>query len=63
MRPCSTGSELGLSAETVLAAMLVPLVRGLADGDLDANERAAIARAAEERGLTEGTPGHTLLKT
>jgi hypothetical protein len=54
--------ELGVSAETVLALTLVPLVRvAWADGDLDAREREAIARAAAERGLTEGTPGHRML--
>jgi len=54
--------ELGVSAETVLALTLVPLVRvAWADGDLDAREREAIARAAAERGLTEGTPGHTMV--
>jgi hypothetical protein len=53
---------LGVSAETVLALTLVPLVRvAWADGDLDAGERAAVARAADERGLTEGTPGHRML--
>jgi len=54
--------ELGVSAETVLALTLVPLVRvAWADGDLDAREREAVARAAAERGLTPGTPGHTML--
>ena len=54
--------ELGVSAETVLALTLVPLVRvAWADGELDAGERAAVARAADERGLTEGTPGHRML--
>lgn len=56
--------ELGVSAETVLALTLVPLVRvAWADGDLDARERAAVARAADERGLTQGTPGHTLVSS
>ena len=54
--------ELGVSAETVLALTLVPLVRvAWADGSLDAREREAVARAAAERGLTEGTPGHRML--
>ena len=53
---------LGVRAETVLALTLVPLVRvAWADGELDAGERAAVARAADERGLTEGTPGHRML--
>lgn len=55
---------LGVSAETVLALTLVPLVRvAWADGELDTRERAAVARAADERGLTQGTPGHTLLSS
>lgn len=54
--------QLGVRAETVLALTLVPLVRvAWADGELDARERAAVARAAAERGLTEGTPGYRML--
>jgi hypothetical protein len=56
--------DLGVSAETVLALTLVPLVRvAWADGELDARESAAIVRAAADRGIAEGTPGHALLST
>jgi hypothetical protein len=56
--------ELGIHAETLLALTLVPLARvAWADGSLDAKERAAIVRAADERGLTEGTPAHRMLAT
>jgi hypothetical protein len=56
--------ELGVSAETVLALTLVPLVRvAWADGSLDAREREAVRKAAEARGIAEGSPGHRLLMT
>lgn len=54
--------ELGVNAETVLAMMLLPLVRvAWADGAIDARERDAIVKAAEQRGVAPGTPGHGLL--
>ncbi len=54
--------SLGVNAETVLAMMLLPLVRvAWADGAIDAKEREAILKAAEQRGLHPGTPGHELL--
>lgn len=56
--------DLGVNAETVLAMMLLPLVRiAWADGAIDGKEREAILKAAEQRGLNSGTPGHDLLKT
>jgi hypothetical protein len=52
----------GVSAETVLALTLAPLIRvAWADGTLDDRERAAILRAADERGIKEGTPAQSLL--
>jgi hypothetical protein len=54
--------ELGINPETLLALTLVPLARvAWADGAIDARERAAIVRAADERGLAEGTPAHRML--
>jgi len=56
--------DLGISAQTILAMMLLPLARvAWADGAIDAKERAAILRAAEERELRPGTASHELLKT
>ncbi len=55
---------LGVNAETVLAMMLVPLVRvAWADGAIDATEREATLKAAEQRGAHPGTPSHDLLRT
>lgn len=54
--------DLGVNAETVLAMMLLPLVRvAWADGAIDAREREAIVKAAEQRGVAPGAPGHGLL--
>jgi hypothetical protein len=56
--------DLGISAQTVLAMMLLPLARvAWADGAIDAKERAAILKAAEEREMRPGTASHELLKT
>ena len=56
--------DLGISAQTVLAMMLLPLARvAWADGTIDGKERAAILRAAEEREMRPGTASHELLKT
>ena len=56
--------ELGVSAQTVLAMMLLPLARvAWADGVIDPKERAAILRAAEEREMAPGSASHELLKT
>ena len=55
--------KLDISAETLAAITLVPLVAvAWADGSVDAKERAAILRAAAETGLKPGTSGHTMLE-
>ena len=55
--------ELGISAETVAALTLVPLVEvAWADGKVDDRERKAILRAAEEAGIANGTVAHALLE-
>jgi len=54
---------LGLQPETVLALTLVPLaVVAWADGTIDARERAALLKAAEERGVVSGSPARQLLE-
>ena len=56
--------ELGISAQTILAMMLLPLARvAWADGTIDAKERAAILKAAEERDMPAGSASHELLKS
>ena len=56
--------ELGIQPETALALTLLPLARvAWADGAIDGKERAAILKAATERGLGEGTPGRQLLES
>jgi hypothetical protein len=53
---------LGLSPETVLAVILVPLAAvAWADGSIDAREKEAVLRGAAERGIAPGTPAHALL--
>jgi tellurite resistance protein len=55
--------EIGLGPETVLALVLVPLVAvAWADGQVDPRERAALLKAAEERGVKEGSPARQLLE-
>ena len=55
--------KLDVSAETLAAIALVPLVAvAWADGSIDAKERAAILRAASESGLKEGAAGHGMLQ-
>jgi hypothetical protein len=55
--------ELGMGPETVLAVVLVPLAAvAWADGAVDDRERAALLRAAAERGVAPGSPGMTLLE-
>ena len=55
--------DLGIGPETALAVMLVPLTSvAWADGSVDDKERAAIRKAAEERGLHPGTPAHAMLE-
>src|SRR5262245_4091403 len=53
---------LDIQPETALAIILVPLAAvAWADGEMDARERDAILRAAAERGITSGSPAHTML--
>jgi len=55
--------ELDVSPEAIVAFGLVPLVEvAWADGEIQAKERAAIMRAAEERGVTPGSVNHQLLE-
>lgn len=56
--------QLRISAETLTALSLVPLVAiAWADGTLDDRERAAVLASAEQLGLKEGHPGHDLLES
>ncbi len=56
--------KLEISAETVAALSLVPLVAvAWADGKLDDKERAAVLAAAEQTGLKADHPGHKLLES
>ena len=53
---------LGLSPQTVLAIVLVPLAAvAWADGKIDAREKEAVLRAAADRGIAPGTAAHALL--
>lgn len=55
--------QLQISAETLAALSMVPLVAvAWADGKLDDKERAAVMASAEEFGLKDGHPGHDLLE-
>lgn len=55
---------LGVEPETLVAVSLVPLVEvAWADGEIQDKERAAILRAAEERGVALGTATHDLLES
>ena len=54
--------DLKISAETVAALSLVPLVEvAWADGKMDRQEIEAILRAAEESGVKPGSPAYELL--
>src|SRR5262245_44151021 len=56
--------DLGVSAQTILAMMLLPLARvAWADGAIDAKEREAILKAAEERDIRPGSASHQLLQS
>ncbi|HJQ98785.1 MAG TPA: hypothetical protein VJ826_10770 [Candidatus Polarisedimenticolaceae bacterium] len=56
--------ELGVSAQTVLAMTLLPLARvAWADGTIDAREREAILKAAEQRDIRPGSASHQLLQS
>lgn len=49
--------EMGLGPETILALVLVPMAAvAWADGQLDPGERAALLKAAEERGVAPESP-------
>src|SRR5262245_55800374 len=53
---------LGIGPHTVLALTLVPLAAvAWADGTIEPSERAAILKAAEERGIKPGTPAGQML--
>lgn len=55
--------DAGLDAEAVAALELVPLIAvAWADEHLDARERDAVLRAADERRLTADHPAHQLLQ-
>lgn len=55
--------ELSVEPETLVAFTLVPLVEvAWADGEIQPKERDAILKAAIERGVSEGSPTHSLLK-
>jgi hypothetical protein len=54
---------LDVRPETVAALSLVPLIEvAWADGRIQHEEREAILKAAEERGIKIGTPSHDLLE-
>jgi hypothetical protein len=56
--------ELDVLPETVSALSVVPLVEvAWADGEVHEKERAAVLKAAEERGITAGTANHDLLES
>src|SRR3989454_7554191 len=53
--------EMDLGPETILALILVPLVAvAWADGRIDPRERAALLKAAEERGVAPGSAARRL---
>lgn len=55
---------LGLTAPTITALSLVPLVFvAWADGEMQDKEREAILQGAHAKGLTADSPGHKLLET
>jgi hypothetical protein len=56
--------ELGIEPGTALAVTFVPLAMvAWADGEVAPSEREAILRAAEERGVSRGTPAREVLET
>lgn len=55
--------ELEVSAETVAALTLIPLiVVAWADGNVDVKERRAVLDAAEQKGIDADHPAHQLLQ-
>lgn len=56
--------ELDVSAETVAALFLVPLIAvAWADGSIDTAERQAVLGAAEQKGIQKNHPGYQLLES
>lgn len=56
--------KLDLCSETVIALYLVPLIEvAWADSKIQDDERAAILKAAESRGITHESPGYGLLES
>jgi hypothetical protein len=56
-------AKVGISAETLVAFSLVPLVVvAWADGSLDGREAEAVLRAAADSGVAEGTPAWEMLR-
>jgi hypothetical protein len=56
--------SLGLTAKTVAALSLVPLISvAWADGTIQDNERDAILHGAAGKGLEKGSPGFSLLES
>ena len=54
---------IDLEPATILALVLVPLAMvAWADGSVDPRERAALLKAAEERGVAEGSPAREMLE-
>lgn len=54
--------EIGISAETVAAVSLVPLVEvAWADGEMQDNEREAILDGAKSKGIEEGSDAYEVL--
>jgi len=54
--------EIGVSADTVSALSLVPLVEvAWADGEVQDREQEAILHAAQDKGIDKGSPAHELL--
>jgi hypothetical protein len=55
---------LGLSANTIAALSLVPLIQvAWADGQIQDNERTAILQGAHGKGLEQGSDGYELLQS
>ncbi len=55
--------DAGVSAQTLMAFNLAPLVAvAWQSGGIEATERAAVLRAASERGIAKGTPAYEMLE-
>src|SRR5262245_32247822 len=56
--------DLGVNGQTLAAVSLVPLLWvAWADRKMDAREREAVLRAAQQKGIAPGSPTHALLTT